>query len=270
MPESTFRVVSEELVELAASGHTAPTFSSRFPRFDAAMGYRVALRLHRHRLAIGWNPVGRKIGFTNRNLWARYGVHEPIWGFVYDHTLIRARNDRAEVPLADLAQPRLEPEIAFSLKASPPRSHDPHVLLAAIDWVAHACEIVQCHHPGWKTSLADSIADNGLHGRLVLGTPVPAETLRGLEWRLPKARVSLRRAGKVVDEGVAANVLDSPLFALGHLAELLAAQSEFEPLAAGELVTTGSITDAHPVKAGEHWSTEIEGLPLPGLSLQFA
>ena len=269
MPETTLHAVSEEIVELAASGHTAAPFSARFPNFDAAMGYRVALRLHQHRLAIGWKPVGRKIGFTNRNLWKRYGVHEPIWGFLYEQTVVHAPDDVAHVPLRDLAQPRIEPEIAFRLKAAPPRSHDPRALLAAIEWAAHSCEIVQCHYPDWKLALADSIADNALHGRLIIGKPVPIQSLRGMDWRLPKTRVTLRRAGKVIDEGVAANVLDSPLFALGHLAELLAIQSEFEPLAAGDLVTTGTMTDAHPVKPGESWSTEIEGIALPGLSIHF-
>ncbi len=34
----------------------------------------------------GERPIGRKIGFTNRNIWAEYGVYAPIWGDVYaDH-----------------------------------------------------------------------------------------------------------------------------------------------------------------------------------------
>jgi 2-keto-4-pentenoate hydratase len=28
------------------------------------------------------NWRGRKIGFTNRTIWERYGVHEPMWGAV--------------------------------------------------------------------------------------------------------------------------------------------------------------------------------------------
>jgi 2-oxo-3-hexenedioate decarboxylase len=35
------------------------------------------------------------------------------------------------------------------------------------------------------------------------------------------------------------------------------------------VVTTGVITDAHPVAPGETWTTEISGLPLAGLSLSF-
>jgi 2-oxo-3-hexenedioate decarboxylase len=270
MPEHTLKKVSEELIELAASGHTAPPFSSRFRKLDAELGYRAMRRLHEHRLTIGWKPLGRKIGFTNRTIWPRYGVHEPIWGFVYDHTVIRAENGRAEVPLEGLAQPRIEPEILFGLKAPPPRSHDAHAILAAIDWVAHSIEIVQCFHPDWKVKLADCTAANGLHGRLVVGPPTPVHDIPNLEALLPAARVVLKRGGRKVDEGIGANVLDSPLYALARLVELLAIQPDFEQLHAGEMVSTGTLTDAHPARPGETWSTEFEGLPLAGLKVTFA
>ncbi|MDH4094505.1 MAG: hypothetical protein OEV81_06925 [Betaproteobacteria bacterium] len=269
MPERTVKKVSEELIELAASGHTAAPFSARFRKLDAEMGYRAMRRLHEHRLTIGWKPLGRKIGFTNRTIWPRYGVHQPIWGFVYDQTVLHARDGRAEVPLEGLAQPRIEPEICFGLRAPPPRSHDPHAILAAIEWVAHSIEIVQCFHPDWKLKLPDCTAANGLHGRLVLGPPTPVHDIPDLEALLPAVRVVLKRSGKKVDEGVGANVLDSPLFALAHLVELLAIQPDFDQLHAGEIVSTGTLTDAHPVKPGETWSTAFEGLPLAGLTVKF-
>jgi 2-keto-4-pentenoate hydratase len=269
MPDAIVRAVSEELIELSASGHTAPRFSARYPKLDADAGYRAMRRLHQHRVTIGWKTVGRKIGFTNRTIWPRYGVDQPIWGFVYDHTLIRAAGNRAEVALAGLAQPRIEPEICFGLKAPPPRSHDTHAILAAIEWVAHSVEIVQCFHPDWKVKLPDCTAANGLHGRLVIGTPVPVEKIPNLEALLPAARVVLRHGRKTVDKGVGANVLDSPLLALAHLVELLAMQPDFDNLHAGEIVSTGTLTDAHPVSPGETWSTAFEGLPLAGLTVKF-
>ena len=88
-------------------------------------------------------PVGRKIGFTNRGIWKKYGVHQPIWGTVYDDTLIQARDGAASVPLAGLAHPRIEPEICFKLRAAPPPAATVDELLACIDWVAHSIEIVQ-------------------------------------------------------------------------------------------------------------------------------
>ena len=51
---------------------------------------------------------------------------------------------------------------------------------------------------------------------------------------------------------------------------LLAAERGAPPLAAGELISTGTMTDAHPVAPGETWRTELSGLPLAGLELRFA
>ena len=233
-----------------------------------AEGYAAARALHEERLRQGWRALGRKIGFTNRTIWPRYGVYEPMWGTVYDRTVLHAKEDACRVPLAGLLQPRIEPEVLLHLKAAP-RSADTEELLSCLDWVAHSIEIVQCRQPGWKVTLADCAADNGLHGRLVAGAPVPVADLPELEARLPGVEARLFRGGVLVDRGTGENVLGSPLAALAHLVDLLARQGA-APLAAGEIVSTGTLTDAHPVAAGDTWSTEIRGLPLRGLTVHFA
>lgn len=232
-------------------------------------GYAAARRLHEQRLQQGWRPVGRKIGFTNRTIWPLYGVYEPIWGYVYDRTLILASDDTATVPLAGLTQPRIEPEICFKLRAAP-RSARAADLLSSLEWVAHSIEVVQCRQPGWKgVTVASSTAENGLHGRLVVGAPIPIEALPQLVAALPRIEAKLFRGDDLMDRGVGENVLGSPLLALGYLVELLAKQPEAPPLQAGEIVTTGTLTDAHPVARGETWRTQITGLPLKNLTLQF-
>ena len=233
-----------------------------------ADGYTVALRQRAQRIGEGWRPAGRKIGFTNRTIWPRYGVYEPIWGTVYEETLTFAADAAATVSLAGLAQPRIEPEVCFRLRRAP-RSPEPENLLDDLEWMAHAVEIVQCDQPGWKTSLEHATAANGLHGRLVVGAPVPVQGVAGLEQALPRMTLELSRNGAVVDRGAGANVLGSPLAALGYLVVALARQPEAPPLAAGEIVTTGTLTDAHAVAAGETWSTRISGVALPGLTVKF-
>ena len=42
------------------------------------------------------------------------------------------------------------------------------------------------------------------------------------------------------------------------------------PLAAGEIVTTGTLTRALPVSAGETWTTQITGVGLDGICVRFA
>jgi 2-oxo-3-hexenedioate decarboxylase len=258
--------LGDELIGLHESERLVPSFVERCADLTPEAGYAAARELHRHRIGLGWRAVGRKIGFTNRTLWPRYGVYEPMWGLVYDKTLIYAQGDFAAVALTGLAQPRIEPEICFRLKSAP-RSSKTADLLASLEWVAHAVEIVQCHHPQWRLKLADCTADNGLHGRLIVGSA--AAIPPNFADALPRVEVLLWQAHKLIDRGIGANVLGSPLAALGHLVDILARQPEAPPLAAGEIVTTGVLTDAHPIAAGETWRTELKGLRLPGLTLAF-
>jgi 2-oxo-3-hexenedioate decarboxylase len=260
-------MLAEDLIDVHSKPREVPPFSQAYPGLTPGQGYAAARALHGHRQRQGWRPVGRKIGFTNTTLWERYGVHEPIWGTVYDRTLVTAIAGVAEVPLAGLVQPRIEPEICVGLKSIPPRSRDPRALLESIEWIAHSIEVVQCHHPAWKVTLPDCTASNGLHGRLVLGTRIPVTG--DLADKLPLVQVILRKNGKEVERGTGSNVLGSPLLALAHFVELIERDFADLPLRPGELISTGTLTDAYPVAPGETWSTELSGVPLPGLEVRF-
>ena len=242
-------MLARELISLHEAPREAPLFSESYPQLSAAAGYEAARALHEHRVASGWRAVGRKIGFTNRT--------------VHGRTLIRAVDNHARVPLQGLVNPRIEPE-CFGLRSIPDRRR----LTDCIEWMAHSIEIVQCHHMNWKLTLADATTDNGLHVRLIVGARfgIPED----LEARLPAVQAELYRGRDLVDRGGAANVLGSPLAALAYLIEVLGKQPHAPALCAGEIVSTGTITDAHPVAAGETWSTRISGLPLPGLTVEFA
>ena len=87
---------------------------------------------------------------------------------------------------------------------------------------------------------------------------------------MPAFELTLRHEAKVVDRGIGANVLDSPALALAHLARVLAEQPQAASLEAGEIVTTGTVTDAWPVAVGQTWSSDYGALALPGLRVTFA
>lgn len=222
--------------------------------------YRIAGSVARQR---GGRLVGRKIGFTNRSIWPRYGVDAPMWGVMTDRSVGDA--GPADVPLAGLAEPRIEPEIALCLSAAPVPGMDEDALLGVVSWFAPAFEIVHSIFPAWRFTLADSVAAGGLHGRLVLGPRTAAG-----DWarELVSARLHLLRGGVVMEMGEGANALGGPLSALRHLVETLAADGS-PPLAAGEIVTTGTLTDAWPVRPGEDWSARLEGVPLAQISVRF-
>ena len=82
--------------------------------------------------------------------------------------------------------------------------------------------------------------------------------------------MQLRRGAALVDTGVGANVLGSPALALAHLAGVLAGDREAAPLEAGELVTTGTVTDAWPVAPGQTWTSDFGALGVEGLRLKLS
>lgn len=244
-------------------------FTGLIDAFDEAAGYEVARIIHEARLREGRRPVGRKIGFTNRNIWPEYGVYAPIWGYVYDSTVTHVADARAVCRIGRLAEPRIEPEIVLHFASAPPATGDPRAILACVDWIAHAFEIVQSHFPGWKFAAADTIADGALHGLLLVGPPRRVGELGSdVAARLERFTVELLREGEPRERGTGANVLDGPLQAVAHLVATLE-RSGAPPLAAGEIVSTGTLTRALPIAAGETWSTRIEGIDLPGLAATF-
>jgi 2-oxo-3-hexenedioate decarboxylase len=64
--------------------------------------------------------------------------------------------------------------------------------------------------------------------------------------------------------------LGGPVSALRYLIDLLARDQVNPPLAAGEIVTTGTLTRAFPVAVGETWTTELIGVALSGICVRFA
>ena len=238
---------------------------------SVADAFRVTERLRRLRVARGEMPVGRKIGFTNRGIWAEYGVYEPIWGDVYDRTL-HSVGPGSIVTASHLPEPRIEPEIVVGLARDLTPGMSVGEIAGAIGWVAHGFEIVQSIYPEWRFQAADCIADGGLHGLLAVGPKraVADGEHATLEASLSSLRITLSRNGVPVDTGSGSNVLDGPIHALAHLVEVLARDPVNPPLRAGELVTTGTLTRAFPIAAGEVWATTIEGYDLPGLSIEIA
>lgn len=266
------RAIAKELLDALDQGRTILSIVERYPGFDWNRAYEVAADLLRMRQRRGEKPVGRKIGFTNRNIWPQYGATSPIWAPVYDRTLVSAGSHHASVSLKGAVRPRLEPEIAFKLKAAlPAGTSDPAQVLQHIEWFAPSFEIVDCHFADWKFQPADAAADFSLHWRLIIGEPrvVGAGDVAGLAGSLRECEVTLRRGATVMDRGTGANALDHPVTPLVFLADMLTRQPEFKPLAAGEIITTGTLTAALPIRAGETWSSEYAGIPLTGLQLSF-
>ena len=261
--------LSTELLQALDHNQLIEVITARDQTFDSAAAYDVSAEIFKRRRARGERPVGRKIGFTNRLIWDEYGVSSPMWGHMYNHTVTWLDEPVGRLAIGHLSQPRIEPEIVLHFASAPGNASDDVELLSTIDWIAHGFEIVQTHFLDWKFALADTIADFGLHGALVVGPPRPVSPTDDVVDRLRTFTIALAKDGVVQARGAGANVLDSPLMAALHLVHVLRDQQLFEPIQPGEIVTTGTLTPALPIRAGETWNTSLSGIDLPGLTLRF-
>jgi 2-keto-4-pentenoate hydratase len=204
----------QELLDHWDQGSLWPAASG----LDVPTAYQRALQVRQLRTARGEQPRGYKVGFTNRNIWPRYRIYAPIWGTVWDTTTVFCEGE-ARTSLAGTCQPRLESEAVFGIAATPSAGASLDQLLDCLEWVAPGFELVQSHQPGWVFTAADTVADAGLHGRLLVGRRVPvAQVAPGAETfeeRLARCRVTLWRGNEMVEEGA------GPLHALQHLVRAL-------------------------------------------------
>ncbi len=260
--------LAEELLAAWDGARCTGLPSERPGGLTIADAFEVGRELAERRAARGEQPRGYKIGFTNRTIWPRYGVFAPIWAPVWSSTLTLLDGTEAEVSLAGLVQPRLEPEIVFGFAAAPRAGMSEAELIGCLAWVAHGFEIVHTHFDGWRFTAADTVADFALHGRLLVGPRVPVSRFGRLGEELAAMPMALHRDGAPIDSGIGANVLDGPLTALKLWLEAMARDTPWWTVRAGDLVTTGTITDAWPMLPGQHWRSEPGHGALHGLSLR--
>ncbi len=237
-----------------------------------AQAYQKALNVRSLRIARGEQPRGYKIGFTNRSIWPRYNATAPIWGTVYDSTLSFCEGS-SSLSLAGICQPRIEPEAVLTLRATPPERCTLDELFNCVESIASGFEIVQSHLKDWKFALPDAVADGSLHARLVVGNKVAihriAHNAEDFCQLLAVCKVSLLCDAKHMDTGAGVSVLGDPLNALLHFVHEIQACPGAPTLQAGDVITTGTWTDAFPVSAQQTWKAKFDS-PLSPLVLNFA
>lgn len=264
--------LADRILDASASRKPIAPITEGDARFDLTRAYAVSAEITKRREARGERRIGWKIGFTNAALWAQQGLNEPIWGPMYDTTVDRLpSNGTAEFSLDRLLEPRIEPEIGLRLARVPSPAMQEAELIECIDAVTHGFEIVQSVYPGWTLKPADAVAAFGMHGGYRHGELIPIAAAERAKWldMLRSFTVILRRDGQEVDRGVGTSVLGGPLSALRHFVSAASRYADAFALRPGDLITTGTLTKAMPVAAGETWSTEISGIPLMPIKIAF-
>ena len=102
---------------------------------------------------------------------------------------------------------------------------------------------------------------------MIVGPKRPVTDVETHGRQLADFRLSLFCNDGFVEEGAGRNCLRSPALCLEELAR--SAGKRGDALCPGEIISTGSLTDAKPISAGEEWRAELNGLPLASLRVQF-
>jgi len=261
-----------ELMEAYEHKRVLPVpLSTRDPAFDLPAAYAVEAELTRLRRAGGRTTIGRKVGYANKAVWRALKLDTLVWAHMYDDTVVYAEDARAILPVGRMCAPRIEPEIVFKLaRRIDVGNLDPAAVLGCVEWLAIGFEIVDSVFADWKFQPSDFVAAFGLHAALVVGEPQRLDASLIPAWveNLGRFRVQVLRNGVAVAEGSGRNSLRSPALCLGELASAIAKRAGEEPLLAGELVSSGTLTEAQPISPGETWEVNVEGLDLSGLSLR--
>ncbi|ACB35600.1 4-oxalocrotonate decarboxylase [Leptothrix cholodnii SP-6] len=246
-----------ESAELEARDVTKIT--DDFPLMDWADAYDIQDEIRRRKEARGHKTVGLKAGLTSFAKMKQMGVDTPCFGFVSDYM---ARPDGGEIKVSELIHPKVEAEICIVTKA-PLRGPGCHVgaVLAAIDFVLPAVEIIDSRYRDFKFDLKSVIADNTSASRFVIGgrsRNVEALDLRTLG-------VVLEKNGQIVSMAAGAAVLGHPAAAVAMMANHLGARGQEIP--AGTFIMTGGVTEAIAVQAGD--SVNVRFQDLGSVSMRF-
>lgn len=262
MPQSSDAIQqAADLLDSALNRRDPITpLTERYPGLDVADAYAIQQVNLRRRLHHGRTVVGHKIGLTSAPMQTLLGVDEPDFGYILDDMVLIGGST---TPVAVFCAPRVEPEVAFLLRAP---LQGPGVtardVRSATEAVAVALEVVDSRISEWRLTLPDTVADNASSGAVVLGDWVPFDN----SIDLPGAHASLTLNGIEVDSGVGSAVLGDPAAAVAWLANALAPFGT--AILPGQFVMSGSFTSAAFVHTGDRATASITGLGTVSLGFE--
>lgn len=251
------------LTALAARLHAASGYEPVEPVHDRIDGmaeaYDIQAMNRRRWIDAGREQTGYKVAFTTLESQQLFGTSEPVYGTLFKDMQFPSGST---IPSGRLAKPKLEGEIVMELsKDLPGDALEPATVRAAVGAIYPALEIPDGCVSG-KINAVDMAADNAAAAAYVLGARHPLDP----DFDLAGIALSMARNGEVVDSGVSAICMGSPLNVLIWLANTLAQAGQ--PLRAGQIVFAGSLIPIISAQAGDAFEATVAGLG--AVSCQFA
>ena len=200
----------------------------------------------------GLGIAGYKIGATNAQVQARFGVDAPFSGRLFTDFVSASP---LRVPANAVNFYAIEAEFDFVMgRALAPRDapYTRDEVGQAVASVHPAIEVPDSRYTDWLSMKApDLIGDNAIGCMLCLGSAAEG----GLAHDLAGQPVIVRVNGEVASEGAGSNVLGDPWNVMVWLANHLSTRGL--TLEAGHVVTTGSAADVVQCQPGDTVTAEF-------------
>jgi 2-keto-4-pentenoate hydratase len=203
-----------------------------------------------------WTPLygpvaGLKIATTTKVMQALMGIDHPCGGMIYRD---RIHASGATLRLADHMHLVLECELAVRVSRTLAKGTSPYSAASVRDAVAEvmpAFELIEDRNAHYKSTKAYTlIADNAWNAGIVLGPAVKVA---------PELELNGIMGGLTINGGGdRTGRTDDPMGALAWVANLAADRGR--PLAAGQVVITGSVIPTFSVAPGDAIRFELAGL----------
>lgn len=235
--------LAEHLENAELQARDVVKITDDYPDMDWEDAYNIQWAIRQRKLDRGHRVVGLKMGLTSWAKMKQMGVETPIYAFLADYFSVA---DGADIKTSELIHPKVEAEIAVTTNRElrGPGCHIADVM-AAIECVVPAVEIIDSRYENFRFDLKSVIADNASSSRFVTG----GRMRRPNEVDLKTLGVVMEKNGQVVELGAGAAVLGHPAASVAMLANMLAERDEVIP--SGSFIMTGGITAAVSVEAGD-------------------
>ena len=247
----SYAILARALWEAERETTAIDRISSVIPSLSVADGYAIRREVDLLRMINGAVPVGRKVGMATRQAMLQSGLEEPFWSYLFSTGEIPAGS---LIDLRQYIQPKIEAEVAIVLGQD---LDDPDLsaedALTAISAFRPAIEIVDVRTGGWDFLASEAVADSGLHAGFVLGPSAPNDGT--IDPNAITAR--LRSSSGTSPLGRTSDLAGGPLGILCWLAKNLLETGE--PLRAGEVVLTGTLTPPVLIEPGQSYTAEFAG-----------
>lgn len=232
----------------ARSGRTLLDAAREATALSLDDAYEVQDRLTALRLDEGRCHVGWKLGYTSAVMRQQMGVSAPNFGPLLDDMVLRDGADAV-----GFLHPRVEPEIGIVLARD---LSGAGLLLGevadAVGEVRACLEIVDSIWQDYRFTAAQNTADGSSAAGVVLGPALDVDPVG-----CHRIAVELTDDGATLATATSAAAGGHPLHGVAWLAGELAARGR--GLLAGELIITGGLTAAVPLRAGHALSARFGG-----------